>query len=566
MTSETTATPTPGSQETPISARNFNIASYMDTQAHNRPYQRAVVFPEGQDAQGRIAWTQLTYTQLHRLTDEYAWALVKKGVKAGDRVSLLVRPSIDFIPLVFALFKIGALPVLIDPGMGRKPFLACIRKMAPRVLIAPPIVHTLKPFFRRSFASVEVAVSTHPSALAALRSTAPKTPFTTISTQPEDVAAILFTSGSTGPAKGVVYTHRIFDAQTRFIRDMYQIQPGEIDLACFPLFGLFSMALGMTVVIPKMDPTRPAHADPAHLIQAINEHGCTSTFGSPAIWKNVAKYALKHQLTLPSLKRILTAGAPISPQIHEAFQQILSNNAQVHTPYGATESLPVATISSKVIINETSVATRNGAGTCVGYPAPEMTIRIIETNDNPIKNWRDVKLLSTGDIGEICVRGPVVTPRYEAEVQATESSKIFETLPDGTQHIVHRMGDLGYIDSHGRLWFCGRKKHRVETINGPLYPVPCEAIFDEHPKVFKTALVGVEQEPILIVQLKENISASKTLTQELLRLGEAHTHTKVINKIFYHPKLPVDVRHNAKIHREQLAIWAKNQPKITSPS
>lgn len=550
------------SQYTPTPTRNFNIASYMDRQAQSRPFQRAVVFPQGEDAQGRIAWTQLNYKQLHRLTDEYAWGLVKKGVQPGDRVSLLIRPSIDFIPLVFALFKIGALPVLIDPGMGRKPFLACIKRMAPRVLIAAPIVHTLRPLFRRSFASVDIAISTHPATLIKLRASAPTAPFTTLSTQPNDVAAILFTSGSTGPAKGVVYTHRIFDAQTRFIRDMYQIQPGEIDLACFPLFGLFSMALGMTVVIPKMDPSRPAQADPAHLIQAINDHGCTSTFGSPAIWKNVAKYAIKHNITLPSLKRILTAGAPISPQLHEAFQKILSKIAEIHTPYGATESLPVATISSKEIINETSIATRKGAGTCVGHPAPDMTIRIIKTTDAPIKTWDNVTLLNTGEIGEICVRGSVVTPRYEAEPLATEASKIIETLPDGTQCIVHRMGDLGYIDPRGRLWFCGRKKHRVDTRHEPMYPVPCEAIFDEHPKVFKTALVGVQQEPILIVQLNESASPSKELTQELLELGQAHSHTKCIKQILYHPKLPVDVRHNAKIHREQLSVWAKNKVRI----
>lgn len=542
----------------------FNIASYMEERARTHPFQRAVAFPSGRDRAGRIAWTQLSFAELNRMSDAFARGLVKRGAKRGQRVSLLVKPSLEFIPLVFAVFKVGALPVLIDPGMGRKPFLACLERMAPEILIAEPIVQALRGLFPAAFRSVQLSVTVgrHTgwwggTSLAEL-ATYDNESFATISTQADDEAAILFTSGSTGPAKGVVYTHGIFDAQARFIRDMYGIEPGEVDLACFPLFGLFSMALGMTVVIPELDPTKPAKADPRKLVEAIQNQGCTSAFGSPAIWKNVARYATERALKLPSLKRILMAGAPVPPALHTQFRAILSDGAEVHTPYGATESLPVSSVGSNTILGETAHETRRGAGTCVGHPAPEMLIRIIRITDHPIERWEEVDELAPNEVGEICVRGPVVTPRYEGEPAATEQAKIRENV-DGRDVIVHRMGDVGYLDDRGRLWFCGRKKHRVEVSNeDTLYPVPVEAIFDDHPEVFKTALVGVEGVAKLVVQPNKDSNMPRPeIVRELLALGAAHAHTRDISEVYFHPRFPVDVRHNAKIHREQLAEWTR---------
>lgn len=544
--------------------QTFNIAAYMEARAAERPHQRAVVFPEARDKKGRIAWTQLSFTELNTLSDELARGLVVRGVRRGDRVSLLIRPSLEYIPLVFAVFKVGAVPVLIDPGMGRKAFLACLRKMEPRVLVAVPLVHALKGFFASAFSTVEVAITTGSGltggvTLDALR-VADDQPFETVRTSRDDVAAILFTSGSTGPAKGAVYTHGIFDAQARFIRSMYGIEPGEVDLACFPLFGMFSMALGMTVVIPELDPTKPAKADPLKLVQAISNQGCTSAFGSPAIWKGVAQYCEREGVRLPSLRRILMAGAPVPTWLHASFSRILSPGAEVHTPYGATEALPVSSVGSSEILGETGEKTRNGAGTCVGRPAPEMQIRVIRITDAPLSRWEDVEELAQGEIGEICVRGPVVTPRYEAEPEHTAASKILERDADGAEHVVHRMGDVGYLDAEGRLWFCGRKRHRVETAEGTLFPVPCEAVFDEHPDVFKTALVGVDGRPVIVAQLEPGTQKPEAkIAEELLELGRAHAHTRAIAQVLFHPSFPVDVRHNAKIDREALSVWAKER-------
>jgi len=536
----------------------------MEARACAQPFQRGVVFPQGRDAEGNIAWTQLSFQDLNILADDYARGFQALGIQRGDRVSLLVKPRLEFIPLTFALFKLGAVPVLIDPGMGRKPFLACLQRIKPRVLIAEPIVQALTLFFPRAFASLKIKVTVGRNigwwggkSLSSCRLKA-KIPFPTVHTAREDEAAILFTSGSTGPAKGVTYTHGIFEAQTRHIQAMYQIQPGEIDLACFPLFGLFSMAMGMTVIIPEMDPTKPAQADPAKLIEAIQSQGCTSAFGSPAIWKNMARRCLAERIKLPSMKRILMAGAPIPVSMHEAFQEILAEGAELHSPYGATEALPIASIASQEILSETQAASRRGEGTCVGLPAPGVEIRVIKISDEPILEWSEDLQLPQGEIGEICVRGAVVTHEYKEEPEHTAAAKI----QDCNGGFWHRMGDLGHLDEEGRLWFCGRKGHRVRRAadDVEMYSVPCEAIFNEHPAVYRSALVGVEGRALIVVELEPDIeSLQAQLREELLALGAANPLTESIKEILFHPSFPVDVRHNAKIHRAELARWAQRQ-------
>ncbi|MFT5679679.1 MAG: acyl-CoA synthetase (AMP-forming)/AMP-acid ligase II [Myxococcota bacterium] len=540
--------------------RVTNIAALMEQRATETPYQRAVVFPEGRDATGNVCWTHLTFQQLNTLTDEYARGFVAAGMRPGDRVSLLVKPCLAFIPLVFAVFKVGALPVLIDPGMGMKSFLACIGRIKPRVLIGEPLAQVLRLVFRKAFGSVEVAITNGKSTMfwggVTLEGCRVKSdePFPTVEVKPEDEAAILFTSGSTGPAKGVTYTHGIFSTQTRLIQQTYNIAPGEVDLACFPLFGLFSMAMGMTVVIPDMDPTKPAEADPVKLIEAIEANGCTSAFGSPAIWKNMALHARKHGLKLPRMKRILMAGAPVPVWMHEAFQEIFSDGAQLHTPYGATESLPVASIGSLEILADTGARTRAGAGTCVGRPVADIEVAIIGISDAVIERWSDDLRVAPGEVGELCVKGPQVTPEYKDLPEQTAKAKIYGS--NGA--FWHRMGDLVYQDDQERLWFCGRKSHRVTLADGTLtFPVPCEGVFNEHPEVYRTAVVGVNGQAILVVELEPTSNTPRdTITSELLKIGACNPKTTHIQRVLYHTGFPVDVRHNAKIRRLELAEWA----------
>jgi acyl-CoA synthetase (AMP-forming)/AMP-acid ligase II len=542
-------------------APTFNIASYLPEMANDLPHQAAIVMPHDRDLLGKRKYAHLTFRQLEELCNAYAHGLESVGFERGDRVLLMVKQGLELIALTFALFKIGAVPILIDPGMGRESFLACIASARPKRMIGIPLAFVAKRLFGGSFKTVETSVCTeakwwtgaHALPQAANHGAGVYEPSATTR---DDMAAILFTSGSTGPPKGVLYTHGIFDGQVRSIQQMYDIQRGEVAVPAFPLFALFSVAMGMTCVIPDMDPAKPAALDPANLVEAIQDFGATMGFGSPAIWTIVGRYCASEGIELDSLTRMLMFGAAIPPNLMERWESIMPNG-RVHTPYGATESLPVATISSEEVLADTVELSRQGNGICVGRHIDSVAVKIIEISDAPIEDWSAVVELEPGEIGEICVQGPMVTRGYDNRPEHDALSKI----PDG-DGFWHRMGDVGHFDQQGRLWFCGRKSQRVETSTGTMFTVPCEAIFNAHADVYRSALVpvklgGVTASAIFIEPEPGKFPNSPAAEQEfraaMLELAQTTALTSAIEHVYFHRGFPVDRRHNAKIHRDELA-------------
>ena len=536
-----------------------NIASHLPAMARRQPDSLAVTLWSGET---------LTFKELDEASGTLARGLESVKIGRGVRTVLMVKPSLDFFTLTFALFKCGAVPVVVDPGMGLKNLGVCLAEAKPEAFIGIPQAHAARILFGWAKGMIRTKVTVgrrwfwggHTLEDVSLRGRADGD-YVPASTTADETAAILFTSGSTGVPKGVVYTHGNFSAQVEMIRETYDIKPGEKDMPTFPLFALFDPALGMSAVIPDMDATRPAHVKPENIIEPILRHGVTNMFGSPALIDKVGRYGEAHGVKLPSLKRAISAGAPMPARVLERFTKMLSPEAQVFTPYGATESLPVCSIGSAEVLAETGKKTDQGAGICVGRPVSGMTVEVIRISeseeDEPIKEWSEALRVPRGEVGEIAVKGPVVTRSYFNRDAATALAKI--AVP-GSAEFYHRMGDLGYFDDEGRLWFCGRKTHRVVVGDETYYTIPCEGVFNAHPKVYRSALVGAklhsEIEPVLVVELETDTRESHELRQELLKLGAAQPHTKKIQTLLFHKSLPVDIRHNSKIFREKLAVWA----------
>ena len=543
---------------------NCNIAQVLAEAARNQPEAIALVAKEGRH------WQRYSFAELSSRSLQLAGMLNHAGLRQGERVILMVRPSLDFVALTFALFHLGAVIILIDPGMGYRNLKRCIRAVQPEVLIGVGRAIVFSRLFPAVFASLRkrIAVSGWVPGCDRLQhlTEAPAPP--AFAASKDELAAVIFTTGSTGPPKGVHYTHGIFHTQLQLIRDYYGIGPGDTDQPGFTLFGLFSTALGAKAVLPDMDPTRPAEVDARKFVASILAEKVSYSFGSPAIWRVVSRYCLEHQQPLP-LDTVLMAGAPVSGELLADMQKILPAKARIFTPYGATESLPVASIEAREVVGGREVAgtweqTRQGRGYCVGRPLPGMDVRIIAVAEGEIAAWSEVRELPAESIGEIVVRGPVVTPAYDHNEAETRRAKIASA--DGLG-LWHRMGDMGYLDGEGRLWFCGRKGHRVLTANGPMYSVCCEAIFNEHPLVRRSALVGIgpanAQTPVMVVELlgkgTTRGKAAADFQEELTQLAQSSELTRGICHFLIHPSFPVDIRHNAKIFREQLAIWAVRQ-------
>ena len=543
---------------------NANIARHLALMAAAAPGQPALKIPRGRTADGRIDYLTLTFTELDAEVSAWGATLAVAGVRAGDRTLVMVKPGLPLIAVVFALFRAGAIPVVIDPGMGLKNFLACVTRSRPRALVGIPLARGLSHVFRRAFASVQVRVPVSASPTARVAAAGQPRAAATVQSAASDLAAILFTSGSTGAPKGVCYEHGMFEAQVRLIRAAYDITPGEVDLPMLPIFALFNPALGLTTVVPEIDPRRPAAADPAKIVQAILQENVTTSFGSPTLWLKVSAYCEQQRINLPSLRRVLSAGAPVPSALWESSRRLLPQG-RLHSPYGATEALPVATVSS------TEIDLRSVRGACVGRPLPDISVRIIPITDRPIAILADAPELPTGEIGEIIVQGPVVTKEYDALPEATAAAKIPSGVSAPSGAVWHRMGDCGYLDYSSRLWFVGRKAERVETSAGPLFTEPCEQVFRQHRRVTRCALVGLgshgSQQPGLVVESPSlRAGAARAFAAELRALALQHPHTAAISRFYFHPRFPVDVRHNAKIHRLALAAWAARAQGVETAS
>ncbi|MEI8380577.1 MAG: fatty acid CoA ligase family protein [Planctomycetota bacterium] len=559
---------------------SVNIASHLKEMARTQPDQSAVLLPASRNVDGTSNYTKLTYRELDDISDALAGGLQQLGIGRGVRTVLMVPPSLEFFVLTFALFKSGAVSVFVDPGMGVGNIGKCLAEAEPEAFIGIPkaniarrLIGWGRPTLKRLVAVGRGAnwcrwlgeglTAWNISDFSQKKSGVVRPPL--VDTRDDETAAILFTSGSTGVPKGAVYSHGNFAAQIEMLRKTFAIQPGEIDLCTFPLFALFAPALGMTAVIPRMDFTRPAKVDPPEIAGPIAQHAVANLFGSPALLNRVGRFYEQSDVAWPSIRRVLSAGAPVSPAIIERFTRHLAPGVQVYTPYGATESLPVAVIGSDEILKETRHQTAQGAGTCVGRPVEGMQVSIIRITDTPITTWDESLVLPPGEIGEIVVNGLNVTQEYFHRPDLTALAKIDDPKSGRKRH---RMGDVGYFDPAGRLWFCGRKSHRVITTERTLFTEPVEGIFNTNPAVFRTALVGVERngrtEPVLCVEREtEQMTGSRLsdsdLVRELMDLGAKFEASRSIKTFLFHNAFPVDIRHNSKIFREKLAVWARRK-------
>ena len=365
------------------------------------------------------------------------------------------------------------------------------------------------------------------------------------------------------PPRGALYTHGNFTAQVESIRNTYHIEPGEIDLPTFPLFALFGPALGMAIVIPDMDPTRPALVDPRKIIEAIEDFGITNMFGSPALINRVGRYGHKRGIKLPTLRRVIAAGAPMPPAVLERFCTMLSPEAQVHTGYGATEAMPVSSIGSHEILNDTRYGTDSGNGVCVGKPVGGMQVAVVPISDGPhfvMERFPEAPVRRSGRDRRQRSRGhPFLIIRTTWGTVCPRFTNPTETVSGIAWGIWGRWMNR---DGYG---FFGRKSHRVVTPLKTYFAIACEGVFNTHQAVFRTALtevkIGGRVNPVLCVELEAQAKHADldTLKRELLELGARFPHTEAIKIILFHPKFPVDIRHNAKIYRERLGLWASRK-------
>ncbi len=475
----------------------------------------------------------VTYSELDSRVATFAHSLVQRGVQVGDRVAVLVPPSIDLIALVYACWRIGAVTVIADRGLGIRGLGRAVKSSRVQHVVgirsATIAARTLRWAPRASVIDLKsLQSSSRLEGLAKLVRLEPTA---------ENLAAILFTSGATGPAKGVRYTHGELCAQRDTLQRVYNITDTDSFVAAFAPFALFGPALGITTGLADMDVTSPATLTAKALEDACSAIRATMVFASPAALANVLATSSSHLQSLGQVRLVMSAGAPVPIGTLREMKQ-LCPIAELHTPYGMTEVLPVADLSleQREVIGE-------GRGVCVGKPVDDCQVKVVAIQGTS-------NALPIGDTGEIVVSAPWMSLGYN-RLWLTQQKARFKS--EGFTW--HRTGDVGHLDVDGNLWVEGRVVHIIHTSNGPLTPVPLEISCETIPGVKRAAAVGIGDigiQQVVIVLETEQGRDDVALAATSAQVREALPHIDVV-AVWETKKLPVDIRHNSKIDRTALA-------------
>jgi olefin beta-lactone synthetase len=480
--------------------------------------------------------TSTSWTDLHQRVKRIAVGLRATGLEPGDRVALLIPPGPDLVAVLYGCWRAGLVTVMADKGLGLRGLGRAIRGSRPAWIIGPPNALAAARTMRWAPGAQAIQVggravpgllvhSTLDQVAARGTAAAPAPPAAT------DPAAVLFTSGATGPAKGVRYRHGQLEEQRDALIRTYNITGDDRLVAAFAPFALYGPALGIPSAIPDVDVTEPAALTASALNEACSEVKATLAFASPSALANVIATATTSFPGLARLRLVLSAGAPVQPELLRSVAQ-LCPAAELHTPYGMTEVLPVADIDL-VTIN----ATGPGRGVNVGHPVDGARVRIDPLNDT---------------MGRVLVSAPWLSDGYDG-LWAREASA--RSVDGGL--VWHDSGDVGHLDTDGSLWIEGRGVHIVSTVNGLLTPVPIEIEAETVPSIGRAAAVGVG--PIGVQQLVVAVEGDHDgLAPATLADAVRQVVTAPVAAVLSRKKLPVDIRHNAKIDRAALAAWAKD--------
>ena len=504
-----------------------------------------------------VGRTTVSWDLLGRRVDELAAGLALLGVRPGARVALLVPPSAELTAAAYEVWRAGGTVVVVDRGLGLRGMGRALRSAGVELVLGTAAglaaARAMRlPGQRVVVGPVAPAARAMLGADVALADLARRGRAGPLPAGPsvDDECAVLFTSGATGPAKGVVYRHHQLQAQVDLLRAAYRLGREDRIVAAFAPFSLYGPALGIGSVVPDMDVTAPGTLTAAALADAVAAIGGSVVFASPAALRGVLAtpggLTARHRAALGGVRLLISAGAPVPSRLLRSLREVLPA-AELHTPYGMTEALPVTDISLPGI-----EAAGDGDGVCVGRPLPGVDVAV-----SPLTPAGEPDLPLTAQpagTGEVCVRGPHIKDRYDA-LWATERASARDAG-------WHRTGDVGHLDAEGRVWIEGRLQHLVRTATGVVTPVGVEQRVEALEAVAAAATVGVgprgsQQVAVVVVPRvpptrRDGALAPAALADEVRSVAGVPVAAVLVRR-----DLPVDLRHASKVDRAAVASWAE---------
>jgi acyl-CoA synthetase (AMP-forming)/AMP-acid ligase II len=555
------------------STEQANVSRHIVELAQVSAYKQAITCLAGRDSNGKMSYSHLTFRQLDQRSNELARGLQQAGVIRGTRAALQMLPGIEWFSITYALLKIGAVPILLQPALGIRKMAQCVKAVEPEILITEPKYQALQTFNANNYQSVHLHISTEKRWYSKGISITDLQKNDHASFQPaemrsHDTGMIVFsTSCESEKPKPTVFTHGMLNAIIELIRSVMAVTLESTLVTPFPFFMILAPATGIRQIIPASHSLKANKLDPRILVETIWDYGVTHLLMSSTRLMMLTEFLRNEAIFLPSMQRIASWGEPYPAFELQKLHSFINEKTQIFPIYGMAEAPVISTLGSHKIVSETQVKTERGFGLCQGQVVDGLEIRIIEVNDRPIDNWSDDLLVDKGGIGELVVKGEAVSRQY----YNNSKNDALHKIPDG-KFMWHRTGDIGWQDTKGHFWFCGRKQDRITIAeNETLYTIPCEAVFMQHERVHRCIIVGVGpvpyQTPVLIIELAPGDSGKyiSTLTHELRDLALAYPHTGNIKNILFRKSFPVHSLYHQKINRKQLTIWAAKKLGKTLP-
>lgn len=500
----------------------MNLAHLLGEQARIRPDALALL------ERGR----RVTFAELDALGAQAAALLHEEGLRAGDVVLVLQPMSIDLYVALLAVFRLGLIALAFDPAAGLGHIARCCARQPPRALVASSKAHLLRlvsPALWRI--PIQIAIGwpvPFATPWSRLQRSKPHPDLAEVdATTP---ALLTFTSGSTGLPKGVLRTHGFLRAQHAALARSLALTPGDLDVATLPIMLLANLASGVGSLIPDCDLRRPGSIRPERVVAQIRAYGATSAVASPAFFERLARHCIDQRITLPTLRKLFTGGAPVFPRTLDQMAA-MAPHAEVVALYGSTEAEPIAHVARPEMAD-------NHDGLLAGQPVPGITLRILPDRWGvPLAPLTErefaAQCLPAHAPGEIVVSGDHVLDGYLDPADDAES----KFRVNGT--VWHRTGDAGYLDERGRLWLLGRCVGRIADAHGEVYPFAVEVVALRHPEVQRAVVLAHQGRRVLVVQWYDRPGDVAALRREL-----AWAH---LAEVQVWGRIPVDARHNAKI-------------------
>jgi acyl-coenzyme A synthetase/AMP-(fatty) acid ligase/pimeloyl-ACP methyl ester carboxylesterase len=472
----------------------------------------------------------LSWSDLDARSSVAAHALRAAGLRPGRRVSVLVPPSAELLVAAMAVWKVGGVPVVVDASAGIRGMRRLIRAAAPSWIVGTPATMAAATALRFAPGARLAAFGRFPGAVALAPAGAPGTPFPTHPCGPDDVAALVHTSGATGPAKAVRYTHGALAAQRDVVGPLFGVHPGDAFTTSFGPFLLVAPALQMTCIRPDFDVAEPAALGFDEMAAALAKGDVTVAWLSPASARTIVATARGRSAPIDL---VMLAGAPIPADLVADVRAVTGGD--VRTPWGMTECLPVTDGT------EPDRVGRLG-GSSTGRPVPGCSV-VVTPLDDPTTTLTD------GDgWGELLVHAPWMFDGYDAAWSADADTWV---VHGGRRY--HRTGDIGYVED-GLVVHLGRRRHVIDTAGGLLASVAVEG-----PVAAATgrqvAAVGIGPAGTQVVCLVVEGGGRLRVAGRPLRDAVRSAGPDRVAAVLEGP-LPVDRRHQSKVDRMALAADA----------